>query len=360
MPFSRAQLRWRIVTLLATFTLLGGCKKPLEANIVGVDGKDNVPVNAVFHVRYESRNWIAKKYLNKKYFRLTNCVDETPVEKTAAKEEPGTSQEPEKKETATPSEPAISLSGYIIPVRTESKAEDGTRKRITDVYFVPRPQSLVPAPLDSDTTYCFSAEDVMTEGEDSEVALGNSARFRTEKDGMGFATADDGLSAKSSVKKKAGWIAGDPVLAEFSAPVNPVDLSKATHLCNQSQQKRDSDRICNNDGAAETRMIYMLEDLTENAETGFITAGYNLFAIAGDKTFNTETDYLLNLGVMLEGDEESKTVTVEQVEFTTGTDSGGDLSDMEHRASLVRGFEQTGEPAKNADHVTWILIDSNT
>lgn len=344
MSLLRLSLKFTGASILMVLTLLVGCKLPMEAEVQGLGNRKDVPLNAVIKVRFQGRNWIAKKYLNRKNFQLSVCKeagteDSEPAATSQERIPPGenTKEEPETETNEMSSQ--HSVSGYVTYKRFESPATEGKpRSRATDVYFIPHADNLVISPLESDTCYRFEVAELVEDGPDHDLVLGTSVTFRTERNGFGFVSDGDLMVSETNATKEMG--ATNPLLVDFSHPVNPADLAEATHLCNLNEPGRNSGTVCQTDGEPESRRIYLREALKENPDSGFIQASFKQYAFTGSPTFKAATDYQLNVGVMAETDFGKDKITIQRVPFSTD--------------------EAASEEADDPDGLTWIPINSGT
>ncbi len=362
-----AQLRRLLAPgLVLPLALWLGCKEQLVAKIPGLSNKTDVPVNVVLHVRYEGDNWIAKKYVdNKANFQLFECLAQTTesTEKTETEtksdKKVGEGTEVKKTQTGSDSEGAkkAALPGYFAKRGWDYQSEkDGALRRVTDIYFIPHSKN-GDAPLEPGKRYCFDVMDVMTEGR-KEVALGKSITFQTDKeDDFSFNSEPEVTS--SSIQKVNSVSPSDSILFEFNDPVNPVDLARSTYLCKHDTGRDTANSNCGPDGILADRQIHLLEDLTADPDTGYITAQFNLYAVSGAPTFQGKKDqedqgeYTLKIGIGYDDQGSSQRHAAADLTFSCVQDQS-----ETPLAVSARALEQASEPQKNLENLTRILISS--
>ncbi|MFH1262825.1 MAG: hypothetical protein V1495_05215 [Pseudomonadota bacterium] len=377
------------ILLLATLNFVG-CRKPFQADIQDIADRDDVPPNVIIHTVFIGDNWISKKTIEKKgNFQLSNCVQaNTPVPAgSATPTGSGTSAASTQKQ-----ETRVGINGYLTESFNYAKAKDGSQKRKTDVYFIPYSETSDDPPLIPGERYCFDVKDMAADGADSALVMGKSVTFQVKnRDEFGFATGEDDLQITSTnisnTKDKKTVTPEEAVLVEVSDHANPREIVQGTHLCSSSKEqtgsKDNSSSPCGNNGInIQGGRIYLLEDMTPDPDTKYITANFNLYAFDGGVT-DTEHRYVLQVGVPSKGEvgrvsftPEGTTVSTEEtMTDETKTDetkadetksSKADKAKKKQAAqsakqgNQLKNFKQKSDFPKDVDNVLWIQIGTTT
>jgi hypothetical protein len=277
-----------LIGLLFGALLLGGC--PEYADISPEDGRNEVPVDAIIHIRFVTNSPIDEDEISSETIAVTQCAaglgtekpGETKTAESTSKPTDGTAKTSTDKKEETKQGTGTAVEGEFITRVISGATKDNERFVVTEIFFMPKVGAEARGYLLPGQAYCVDVKPLM-KADGSETAPSVAKFFTAPRVGSdqqrGFEKKPTAKILNIGSANSASLAPQDGVFVKFDGKVNPWRLA-ATKFCTDPSENStyDPDKVRTCEGAMADSLIYQVEEF-KRGKDGLVRPTSNLFAL---------------------------------------------------------------------------------